>query len=317
VSEGDQRLVGELGSRLREARESLGFSLQQVEEVTRIRLVFLEALEEERFDELPGDVYARGFIRNYAQFLGLDTEELLASFQALRGRSPAYHVPKVLDEPLVPRLASNRWAWVFLTFMLMVLLVVGGWYLYQRFVLGVEPGAIVIPRLMPLGNPTETRPVATGITATATRPPPATTVALPTPLPSSQAAYPAPNSTPTPTATETATNRLLPTLRPTSVPSPSPGGPTRPTPTRPTSILVEAQAIETTWLRVYLDGELVFGNFLQGGQTQLWEAEREVSIRVGNAAGLKLTVNGVEVGSLGEAGEVVEVEYNLDNLPGG
>lgn len=138
--------MGELGNRLREARESQGLSLQQAEETTRIRLVFLEALEEERFDELPGDVYARGFIRNYAQFLGLDQQELLASFSALRGRSSAYHVPKVLDEPLVPRPTSNRWARVFLAFMLLVLLTASGWYIYQKFYLGVDPGAFSFQR---------------------------------------------------------------------------------------------------------------------------------------------------------------------------
>jgi len=68
-------------------------------------------------------------------------------------------------------------------------------------------------------------------------------------------------------------------------------------------------------LRVYLDGELVLGDFLQEGEYRVWEAEREVSMRIGNAAGLRLTVNGVEVGSLGGAGEVVVVEYTVDSLP--
>ena len=66
-----------------------------------------------------------------------------------------------------------------------------------------------------------------------------------------------------------------------------------------------------------MDAELVFGNFLEKGDSRIWEAEREISIRVGNAAGLRLTVNGVELDSLGEPGEVVLVEYTLDSLPGG
>jgi len=48
--------VGEIGNRLREARENRGLTLEQVEDATRIRRIFLEALEEERFDELPHDL---------------------------------------------------------------------------------------------------------------------------------------------------------------------------------------------------------------------------------------------------------------------
>jgi len=86
-------------------------------------------------------------------------------------------------------------------------------------------------------------------------------------------------------------------------------------PTEPATIRVQATALETTWLRVHLDGALTFGNFLQKGDERLWEAERVVSIRIGNAAGLKLVVNGVEVKSLGKPGEVVLVEYTPDSLP--
>jgi len=144
--------VDELGARLREARESQGLSLQQVEEVTRIRLAFLEALEEERFDDLPGDVYAMGFIRNYAQFLNLDPQELVDSFKAARGGFPTDYVPKVLDEPLVPRQRGNRWAGAFMALMLLAVLALGAWYIYQRFYLGVEPGPIVIPQFMSIGK---------------------------------------------------------------------------------------------------------------------------------------------------------------------
>ena len=75
--------------------------------------------------------------------------------------------------------------------------------------------------------------------------------------------------------------------------------------------------MDTTWLRVYLDGELVFGNFLQKGEDRAWDAQRDISIRIGNAAGLRLTVNGVEQGSLGEPGGVVVVEHTPDSLPEG
>ena len=306
--------MSEVGNRLREAREQQGLSLEQAEETTRIRRVFLEALEEERFDVLPGDVYARGFIRNYAQFLGLDPQELLASFRAARGKAPARYVPRVLDEPLVPGPGSNRWAGLFVAFMLLVVVALGAWYIYQRYYVGVDPGSMVVPQLIPALGKTATGAIATRPVATAVAPAP-TKVAQPASSPTVQAAHPAPTASATAETTPAASPTALPSPTPTKSPT-SPTTPTPPpTPLPSTPIRVEARALETTWLRVYLDGELVLGDFLQEGEYRVWEAEREVSMRIGNAAGLRLTVNGVEVGSLGGAGEVVVVEYTVDSLP--
>jgi hypothetical protein len=62
----------EIGSSLRTAREHQQLELAAVERETRIRTKYLEALEEERFDVLPGTAYVKGFLRTYADFLGLD-----------------------------------------------------------------------------------------------------------------------------------------------------------------------------------------------------------------------------------------------------
>jgi cytoskeletal protein RodZ len=67
-----------LGEWLRQAREVQGHSLAQVEEVIRIRQKFLGALEAGRWNELPNEVVGRGFLRNYARFLGLDPQDALA-----------------------------------------------------------------------------------------------------------------------------------------------------------------------------------------------------------------------------------------------
>mgnify|MGYP003857624737 CR=1 FL=1 len=70
----------DVGRRLREARISLGYTLDDLEERTKIRKRYLAALEEERFGDLPGRVYAKAFLRTYARFLDLDPEELAAQF---------------------------------------------------------------------------------------------------------------------------------------------------------------------------------------------------------------------------------------------
>src|SRR5713226_5090425 len=66
------RAMFEIGSTLREARERQAFELADVERATKIRLRYLAALEEERFERLPGGAYAKGFLRSYAEFLGLE-----------------------------------------------------------------------------------------------------------------------------------------------------------------------------------------------------------------------------------------------------
>src|SRR5258708_17854457 len=71
-----------LGSKLREGREGRGVPWHEVEWATKIKAASLEALEAEDFASIPGAVYARGFIRTYARYLGLDAEPLIADYNA-------------------------------------------------------------------------------------------------------------------------------------------------------------------------------------------------------------------------------------------
>jgi len=70
---------------LRSRRKKKGLSLEEAEEETKIRSKYLEAFEESRFDVLPGNVYALGFLAKYAEFLGLEKEPILSQFKLERG----------------------------------------------------------------------------------------------------------------------------------------------------------------------------------------------------------------------------------------
>jgi cytoskeletal protein RodZ len=70
----------EIGSSLRQARQHRGLELADVERETRIRARYLDALEEERFHVLPARAYVRGFLRTYAEFLGLDGDLYVAEY---------------------------------------------------------------------------------------------------------------------------------------------------------------------------------------------------------------------------------------------
>jgi cytoskeleton protein RodZ len=74
-----------LGERLRAQREKKGITLDQAAADTRIREKFLKALEDGDYQSLPGAVYTKGFLRNYAQYLDLDTGESVVQFHAERG----------------------------------------------------------------------------------------------------------------------------------------------------------------------------------------------------------------------------------------
>jgi hypothetical protein len=74
--------VFEIGSSLREARSRRGIELAQVERDTRIRSRYLAALEDERFEMLPAPAYARGFLRTYADYLGLDGQQFVDEYNS-------------------------------------------------------------------------------------------------------------------------------------------------------------------------------------------------------------------------------------------
>lgn len=95
------------GEDLRVRREELGYSLQKVEDETKIRKVYLEALENENFSVLPPKVYSVGFVKNYARFLGLDVNQATQQFKLLaygneQPEEEHYVNTDNLNKPLLP-----------------------------------------------------------------------------------------------------------------------------------------------------------------------------------------------------------------------
>lgn len=70
--------MSSVGQTLREAREAKGLTLKDIQESTKIQPHYLKAIEEDRFDRLPGHFYTRAFIRTYAEHVGIDPKPLLA-----------------------------------------------------------------------------------------------------------------------------------------------------------------------------------------------------------------------------------------------
>lgn len=114
-----------VGALLQASRLRLGDDLRYVAETLHIRYIYLEAIEGGRFDELPGAAYAIGFIRTYADYLGLDSEEVVRRYKA---ESALKTVDTDLVFPVpIPESSIPGGAIVFVG-VVVALLAYGGWY---------------------------------------------------------------------------------------------------------------------------------------------------------------------------------------------
>lgn len=105
-----------------------------------------------------------------------------------------------------------------------------------------------------------------------------------------------------------------PEVTPTSTPSPSPSPTFTPTEVVTTGLHLEIEILTRTWLEVTLDGEEAFRGLVEAGETQTWSASEVIALHVGNAAGVRAVLNGQELPPLGESGEVVDVEWKVEEF---
>ena len=115
-----------VGALLRASRQRVGDDLREIAVLLRIRLPYLEAIEDGRFKELPGQTYAVGFIRAYAEHLGLDSDEVVRRYkEEVAGTGPRTDLqfPTPVTETGVPGGA------LMLIGVLVAILAYGGWYL--------------------------------------------------------------------------------------------------------------------------------------------------------------------------------------------
>jgi len=110
-----------LGSYLRDQRERRGMSSAELSRVTRIPMASLEAIEADRFDELPGEVFVKGFLKAYAQAVALVPAEVLARYTS--SRRVAYVTPLPVQTPLqAAREGQGRRFGVAIAFVLLLIL---------------------------------------------------------------------------------------------------------------------------------------------------------------------------------------------------
>lgn len=286
--------MSELGRLLTEARSAKGLNLADVESVTRIRQKYLEALEHADYDKLPRGTVARGFLRTYAAYLGLDAQALLDLYGAESGDagedveiaepgSPRVVDYRPLEVELIDDYQDRGWVYWLVAALVVALLAAGAWWLLGRNS-GWNPLRAFAPAPVPTATST---PTATPWVVTAT---PRATATLPEP----------------PTVEPMVTSSILTLPTPTVPASPTPTSRPTSTPEIVSNIFLELIASQRSWLRVVVDGAVVEEGFVAADDTRAWEADDSIVIRTGNAGGLTLILNGEDLGPMGNIGQVVE-----------
>jgi cytoskeleton protein RodZ len=306
VGPGGQRLGARVGADLRAARERIGWTLPAVSAHLRIRLPFLEAIEEGRIGDLPGNAYAVGFVRTYAQTLGLDPDEIGRRFRAEAAgvnRKTELQFPAPVPERGVPAGA---------VILVGVVLAIGayiGWYRFSGDDRSTTETVQTVPeRLAPLAStipqsPASPAPSDPAAPASASMPGGAgSTGSIPVPVPVpvtvpvSPAMYgppapqmygpPAPGTT-MPGAVATVPAGTLPGAAAPNVPMP-PTGPAA----DGTRIVLRAKS--EAWMQVReKQGQVLLNRVLRAGETWPVPAKGQFLLTTGNAPATELLVDGM------------------------
>src|SRR3954453_12763538 len=98
----------EIGNSLRDARLRKELDFPELEQGTKIRAKYLRALEDETFDQLPGPTYVKGFLRTYADYLGLDGQLYVDEYNVRYGMGEEVLERRVRSNPMPPRPRPRR-----------------------------------------------------------------------------------------------------------------------------------------------------------------------------------------------------------------
>ncbi|GAB7125640.1 hypothetical protein JCM19000A_01470 [Silvimonas sp. JCM 19000] len=270
------------GTVLKARREELGLDIDYVATQLKLSQRQIDSIESDRFDQLPGNTFARGFVRNYARMLQLDPAPIMADLERLlpHERTQAA-LPHVAEESSAFNLSSGsgsggRWM-VGLGFVVAFIGAVGAilWYLQQPASPELATPAVASAPALEAPPAMASAASDAAVVADASAAAPAVEVAnatTPTPLPVAL-----PTSAPKPTAT--------PTPAPAVVASaPQGDGPVR---------LVVA---EDSWVQITdASGTRLVGNLLKSGTDRSFGGTGPYHIKIGNAPGTKLYLHGQEV----------------------
>jgi len=272
-------VVASFGERLKKEREKRGMTLEDVAGVTKISVRNLRALEQEKFDQMPGGIFNRGFVRSYARHLGLDDEQVVADYMEAAGESvPAPDVSNGAPVPNNPPIqaqtpvgASDQVPWAALAGLVVlgtVLLAV--WFYHSRH-----------------------------------KAPEGPTTALET------------HQSPSPSVIPTEVSKGPSSPEPAQI-SPLSGSGNE-TPGSSVGVAqagfeVSLRAHDEVWLSTAVDGQPPSESTLEDGQSVVVHASNRAILRVGNAAALDVSFNGQKVPVHAAEGQVRTLTFTPSGL---
>ena len=265
-----------IGERLRHQRLQKKISLERVSLETKIGVRLLEAIEAGQFEKLPGGVFRRSFVLQYARALQLDPDEIAGELNQLNQFD---EVPAMPTAEVINGQDQNS----------------GSAFAFREDLSGLRGSTIgsllaavgVIMACALIYNWWQSQSAAKVETARVRSAAAAPPIATPAPI----LAAPAP-AAPAPTAPE-------PTA-PVSQPAPAPADAAH--------VRVGLSADEKTWISISSDGKNVFAQSLEPHETKIVEASSKVRLLVGNAGGVEISLNGKPIGPIGPRGQVRIVE---------
>ena len=283
--------MGSFGARLKKQREQRKISLDDISASTKIGTRFLKALEDENFDQLPGGIFNKGFVRAYARHLGLDEDQTVEDYLEASGANlPA--PPNTPEKPVLelrPELerkprdkdeAGIPWG-ILAALLLAVAFGFALWSFYTREKqrAATQPDDQVAPvasssNSPPIPEASDHKPPASGENAAA---------AL-----GAQPAIPS-SSTPAPGATTAA--------QPSS-----------------SAFTVLVKAREDCWVTITADGKKVMENTLAASAEKSVAAQKEITVRAGNIGAVDFFFNGKKLPAQGALGEVKTLSFDADGL---
>ncbi len=312
--------MDELGHILREARETKGLTLDEAQGETRINSRYLAALENGEYDKLPTPVHVRGFLRNYARFLGLDSQPLLERYElnlaqqsnsrSRKSQETAPNQPpasltneqQIFFDPVNMEVdvGDRRDPETAVRIVIVIALIIAVALIANRFV----------PLL--LGNGDGSQSVDQSLNEfiqDITNRAEGTATAQSGEMIEGEAEATAPAFVPGEIITSTSRNIIDPD---TTAPAVSV---TRPTlPATMDEIALQLDVSERTWMEVTIDGDVVFSGWARGDDPPFeWTALEEAKVNTGNGAGIFVTINDQPWGRMGERGENKEEVWRTTN----